>query len=213
MLVESLFTRVAKGKLYNFWKFCEKFTKFLEYLQNLLEISTSLQPYSSHPNSNHCGLNVFICIYIICERRRTLKCSSNHIPRFKGYDSLSIYVFSYLCTLFAQTYVIIAFHYAIFCVFYCNDFSPVNETWGNPTLSHGNSYVFYELANSYEFVRPHSYDLSKPPLMGRFRGGVRCRSFVLIHTNWQLVKYVRFSKNRMNLYEWARTNSYELATS
>ncbi len=29
---------------------------------------------------------------------------------------------------------------------------------GRPTLSHGNSYVFYEVANSYEFVRPHSYD-------------------------------------------------------
>ncbi len=28
-----------------------------------------------------------------------------------------------------------------------------------PTLSHGNSYVFYEVANLYEFVRPHSYDL------------------------------------------------------
>ncbi len=27
------------------------------------------------------------------------------------------------------------------------------------TLSHGNSYVFYEVANSYEFVRPHLYDL------------------------------------------------------
>ncbi len=26
-------------------------------------------------------------------------------------------------------------------------------------LSHGNSYIFYEVANSYEFVRPHSYDL------------------------------------------------------
>ncbi len=25
-----------------------------------------------------------------------------------------------------------------------------------------NSYVFYEVANSYEFVRPHLYDLSKP---------------------------------------------------
>ncbi len=34
--------------------------------------------------------------------------------------------------------------------------------WEFPTLSHGNSYVFYEVANSYEFVRPHSYDLSKP---------------------------------------------------
>ncbi len=28
-----------------------------------------------------------------------------------------------------------------------------------PTLSHGNSYVFYEVANLYEFVRPHLYDL------------------------------------------------------
>ncbi len=27
-----------------------------------------------------------------------------------------------------------------------------------PTLSHGNSYVFYEVANSYEFVRPHLYN-------------------------------------------------------
>ncbi len=27
------------------------------------------------------------------------------------------------------------------------------------TQSHGNSYIFYKVANSYEFVRPHSYDL------------------------------------------------------
>ncbi len=27
-----------------------------------------------------------------------------------------------------------------------------------PARSHGNSYVFYEVANFYEFVRPHSYD-------------------------------------------------------
>ncbi len=39
------------------------------------------------------------------------------------------------------------------------------------------------------------------------------RSFIQIHTNWQLVKYVRFSKYLMNLYECGRTNSYELATS
>ncbi len=26
-----------------------------------------------------------------------------------------------------------------------------------PARSHGNSYIFYEVANSYEFVRPHSY--------------------------------------------------------
>ncbi len=28
-----------------------------------------------------------------------------------------------------------------------------------PTLFHGNSYIFYEVANFYEFVPPHSYDL------------------------------------------------------
>ncbi len=26
-------------------------------------------------------------------------------------------------------------------------------------LSHGNLYIFYEVANSYEFVQPPSYDL------------------------------------------------------
>ncbi len=38
-----------------------------------------------------------------------------------------------------------------------------NEPWqrdqDDPTLSHSNAFVFYEVANSYEFVRPHSYDL------------------------------------------------------
>ncbi len=29
-------------------------------------------------------------------------------------------------------------------------------------LFHTNSYIFYEVANSYEFVWPHSYDLAKP---------------------------------------------------
>ncbi len=29
----------------------------------------------------------------------------------------------------------------------------------------------------------------------------------------QLIKYIRFSKNHMNLYEWGSTNSYKLATS
>ncbi len=33
------------------------------------------------------------------------------------------------------------------------------ELQAYPTLSHGKSYVSYEVANSYEFVRPHSYDL------------------------------------------------------
>ncbi len=26
-----------------------------------------------------------------------------------------------------------------------------------PAQSHGNSYIFYDVANSYKFVRPHSY--------------------------------------------------------
>ncbi len=43
--------------------------------------------------------------------------------------------------------------------------------------------------------------------MGRFRGRVKCRSFVQIHTNWQLVKYTRFSKYRMNLFEGGCANS------
>ncbi len=72
-----------------------------------------------------------------------------------------------------------------------------------PTLSHSNSYIFYEWLIRNEFVRPHSCDLVQfvqTPVTGRFRGGVRCRSLVQIHTNWQLVKYVRFCKNHINLY-------------
>ncbi len=66
--------------------------------------------------------------------------------------------------------------------------------------------------NSYDLTRTILYDLSKPQWRVGLGAGVRCRSSVQIHTNWQLVKYVRFSKNRMNLYEWGRMNSYELAT-
>ncbi len=48
-------------------------------------------------------------------------------------------------------------------------------------------------------------------MTGRFRGGVRCRSFVQIHTNWQLIKYVRFSKKTyefvwVRLYEFIRNS-------
>ncbi len=31
-----------------------------------------------------------------------------------------------------------------------------------PTQSHGNSYIFYEVANSYDLTRTIYYDLSKP---------------------------------------------------
>ncbi len=41
---------------------------------------------SSHSKSTRLnGLNVFICIYTICGRCRTIKCLSNHIPRSEGY--------------------------------------------------------------------------------------------------------------------------------
>ena len=33
----------------------------------------------------------------------------------------------------------------------------IAEVCDIPARSHGNSYIFYEVANSYEFVRPHSY--------------------------------------------------------
>ncbi len=66
--------------------------------------------------------------------------------------------------------------------------------------------------NSYDLTRTILYDLSKP--QWRVGLGVRLgvgHSYKFIRIV-QLVKYVRFSKNRMNLYEWGCTNSYELAT-
>ncbi len=41
-------------------------------------------------------------------------------------------------------------------------------------------------------------------MTGRFRGRVRSRSFVQIHMNWQLVKYVRFV--RVSSYEFVRNS-------
>ncbi len=65
------------------------------------------------------GLNVFICIYIFCGRRRTKKCSSNQnarSERFKwvSYLPVNVCISIPLSTLFAQTgYVISAFTHAI----------------------------------------------------------------------------------------------------
>ena len=50
-----------------------------------------------------------------------------------------------------------------------------------PAWSHGNSYEFYEVANSYEFIRPHSYEFVR---------------FLLNRT------YFTNCPIRMNSYEW-----------
>ncbi len=54
-----------------------------------------------------------------------------------------------------------------------------------PARSHGNSYIYYEVANSYEFVRPHSY------------------KFIQL----LLKSYIFYELPiRMNLYEWPTPN-------
>ncbi len=64
------------------------------------------------------GLNVFICIYIFCERRTTKKCLSNQNARSECFNCFSylpvnICICIPLRTLFAQTgYVISAFTHA-----------------------------------------------------------------------------------------------------
>ncbi len=76
-----------------------------------------------------------------------------------------------------------------------------------------NSYAFYEVANSYDLTHTILCDLSKPQWrvgLGAGLGVGHSYKFIRIV---QLIKYVRFGKNRMNLYEWGHTNSYELATS
>ncbi len=69
-----------------------------------------------------------------------------------------------------------------------------------------NSYVFYKVANLYDLTCTILYDLSRLQWqvgLGAGLGVGRSYKFIGIV---QLVKYVRFSKNRMNLYEWVRTN-------
>ncbi len=76
-----------------------------------------------------------------------------------------------------------------------------------------NSYVFYKVANSYDFTHTILYDLSRPQWqvgLGAGLGVGHSYKFIQIV---QLVKYVRFCKNSMNLYELGRINLYELATS
>ncbi len=53
----------------------------------------------------------------------------------------------------------------------------------SPTRPHGNSYIFYKVANSYEFIRPHSY------------------------------KFIHNFTIRMNLHEWPTPNPAPKPTS
>ncbi len=69
-----------------------------------------------------------------------------------------------------------------------------------------NSYIFYEVANSI------LYDLSKPLWRVGLGAGLGVGHLYKFIRIVQLVKYVRFGKNHMNLYKWGCTNSYELAT-
>ncbi len=52
--------------------------------------------------------------------------------------------------------------------------------WETPTLSHDNSYIFYEGANSYEFVRD-LYDFSKPQCRVGLGLGCIGHSYKCIH--------------------------------
>ncbi len=58
------------------------------------------------------------------------------------------------------------------------------------------SYVFYEVANSYDLTRTILYDLSKP----QWRVGLGLGHSYKFIRIVQLVKYVQFGKNRVNLY-------------
>ncbi len=69
-----------------------------------------------------------------------------------------------------------------------------------------NSYVFYEVANSYDLTHMILYGLSRPQWRVGLGAGLGVGHLYKFIRIVQLVKYVRFSKNRMNLYEWGRTN-------
>ncbi len=96
------------------------------------------------------GLNLFICIYIVCGRHRTIKCLSNQNVRSEHYDTLSylpvkICTCIPLCTVCADMIrhqrIPVRVKGAIIvisCALYTNVFSAVNETWGNLTALHSN---------------------------------------------------------------------------
>ncbi len=66
--------------------------------------------------------------------------------------------------------------------------------------------------NTYDFTRTILYDFSKPQWrvgLGAGLGVGHSYKFICIV---QLLKYIRFGKNHMNLYEWGGTNFYELVT-
>ncbi len=69
----------------------------------------------------------------------------------------------------------------------CKTFSQtlgMNAMYVWPARSHGNSYIFYEVAYSYEFVRPHSYKFIR---------------FLLNRTYFTSCQYVWISTNDLHL--------------
>ncbi len=84
------------------------------------------------------------------------------------------------------------------------------------TQSHGNSYIFYEVANSYEFVRPQSYKFIRFLLNRTYF--TSCEIVWICTNDLHLTPPLNLTvtgvlTNRTKSYEWGRTNSYELATS
>ncbi len=67
----------------------------------------------------------------------------------------------------------------------------ISHFWEKTTWSHGNSFILYEVANSYEFVRPHLYE------------------FI-----WFLLNRMYFTSSpiNMNLYEWPTSNTAPIPT-
>ncbi len=82
--------------------------------------------------------------------------------------------------------------------------------WVEPALSHGNSYIFYEVANSNEFVRSHSYTIFAKSYV--FTSCTICMNLY----EWPTPNPAPKPSRHWGLdksYEWGRVNSYKFATS
>ncbi len=66
--------------------------------------------------------------------------------------------------------------------------------------------------NTYDLTRTILYDFSKPQWRVGLGAGLGVGHSYKFKWIVQLLKYIRFGKNHMNLYEWGGTNLYELVT-